>query len=502
MSTTPNTGKFGMSAETVSKTSSITAKMILNGERVDAVSGTVFEVRNPATGEVVGTAPRAGREDVRRALEIARRGKPIMAGLPAHRRSAILGKTAELIGQELEQLSQLLTRENGKTIRQCRFEMATTQRLFADFAEEAKRIRGHYLPMDNVPGLEHMISLTLRQPAGIVVGIIPFNYPAELFAHKIPGAIAAGCSVVVKVPELCPLTVLRLGELMLQAGLPPEGMQMLTGFPQDLGDELLTDPDVRVISFTGSVAAAKTIAVKASTALKRFSFELGGIDAMIVLKDADLNEAANAVVQGRLTNGAGQICCAVKRVLVQEPVYDRFLDLLVELAKRIRMGDPTSEETDLGPLITPEAAERVDTQVRKSIAMGAKCVFGGERVGRSFYRPTILVDVTPDMPVLQEEVFGPVAPVMPFREAEDAVRITNDCSFGLQASVFTKNIHDAIRLAHQLEVGGVVINASSAFRPGNVPFGGFKQSGIGRESITETILEMTELKTIVINEAI
>lgn len=450
------TGKGGSPAERCSGTEVYNAKMIINGEMVDSIAGTVFEVRNPASGEVIGTVPRAGRDDVRLALEIARRGKSLMAALPAHRRSEILRKTAELIGEESEQLSRLLTRENGKTIRQCRFEIATTQRLFEDFAEEAKRIRGQYLPMDSVPGLNHMISFSLRQPGGIVVGIIPFNYPAELFAHKIPGAVAAGCSVVVKLPELCPLTVLRIGELMLKAGLPPEGMQMLTGFPQDLGDQLLTDPDVRVISFTGSVSAAKAIAAKASTSLKRLSLELGGIDPMIVLQDADLESAAQGVIQGRLTNGAGQICCAVKRVLVQESVYDRFLEVLLSYARRIRIGDPSSEETDLGPLITPEAAERVDAQVHQSIAMGAKCLFGGKRVGLSFYEPTILVDVTPNMPVLQEEVFGPVVPVLRFREVEDAVRLANDSPFGLQASVFSKNIHNAMRIAHQLEVGGLL----------------------------------------------
>lgn len=502
MSTIVNAGKVDSSIGVVPEVRDLAVRMILNGKRVDSSTGKVFEVRNPATGEVIGMVPQAGREDVRLALEIARRGKPIMAALPAHRKSEILRGTADLLGEQLEYLSQLLTSENGKTIRQCRFEMATTQRLFADFAEEAKRIRGHYLPMDNVAGLEHMISFTVRQPVGIVVGIVPFNYPAELFAHKIPGAIAAGCPVIVKLPELCPMTVLRIGELMLEAGLPPEGMQMLTGFPQDLGDELLTSPDVRMISFTGSVPAARVIAGKASSTLKRLAFELGGIDPMIVLKDADLKAAAQGVVQGRLTNGAGQICCAVKRVLVQESVYDKFLSLLLEEVKSIRMGDPASEETDLGPLITPPAAEKVNDQVQKSIAMGAKCLIGGERVGLSFYQPTVLVDVTSDMPVLQEEVFGPVAPVLPFREVGDAVRMANDSQFGLQASVFSENIHDAIRIAHQLEAGGVVINASGAFRPGNVPFGGFKQSGIGRESIVETVLDMTELKTIVLNEAI
>lgn len=480
----------------------IAGRMILDGKHVDAVSGESIEIRNPATGEVIGAVPQAGEADVRAAVEIARRGRSIMAAMPAHRRSEILHRTAELIAAEKEELSRLLVLENGKTIRQCRSEMEATRRLFQDFSEEAKRIRGQYLPMDNVDGLERMFSITLRQPVGIVVGIIPFNYPAELFAHKIPGAIAAGCPVIVKLPELCPFTVLRIGALMLQAGLPPEAMQMLTGYPQHLGDELLTSPDIRMISFTGSVPAAKVIAAKASGTLKRLGFELGGIDPMIVLESADLQAAADGVVKGRLTNGAGQICCAVKRVFVHEAVYDKFVLLLLESARKVRMGDPGSEETDLGPLITEEAAARVDAQVQASIAMGATCLMGGKRSGVSYYEPTILVNVTPDMPVLREEIFGPIAPIVPFRDADEAVRLANDTLFGLQASVFAENIHDAMRVAHQLEAGGVIINASSAFRPGNVPFGGVKQSGIGRESIVETILDMTDLKTITVDEAL
>jgi glyceraldehyde-3-phosphate dehydrogenase (NADP+) len=356
--------------------------------------------------------------------------------------------------------------------------------------------------MDNVPGLEHMLAYTLRQPVGIVVGIIPFNYPAELFAHKVPGAIAAGASVIVKLPEQCPLTVLRIGELMFEAGLPPEAMQMITGFPGDLGDELITSPDVSLISFTGSVGAARRIAGKAAGTLKRLAFELGGTDAMIVLKDADLAAAADAVIGGRLTSGAGQICCAVKRVLVDQQVFHPFLELLQQRCKKIRMGDPTCEETDLGPLISPQAAARADEQVQQSIGMGATCLAGGKRSGDSFYEPTILVDVTADMPVMKDEVFGPVAPVWAFENVEAAVAMANDSAYGLQASVFSESIHDALRVAHQLDVGGVVINASGAFRPGNVPFGGNKQSGIGRESIVDTVLEMTTGKTIVINDAI
>ena len=477
-------------------------KMLLNGQKVDSVTGRVFEVRNPATQEVIDCVPQGNAEDVHNAIEVAKRGKPIMAAQPAHRRAEILRKVADLIGSQHEELSRLLSSENGKTIRQCRFEMTTTQRLFVDFGEEAKRIGGHYLPMDAVPGLEHMIAYTIRQPIGIVVGIVPFNYPAELFAHKIPGALAAGNAVIVKPPSKCPLTVLRLGELILEAGLPPEGMQMITGSPRDMGDELFTDPAIGMISLTGSVASAREIARKAAGTLKRTAFELGGTDPMIILEDANLRAAAEAVVQGRLTNGAGQICCAVKRVLVQASVYDEFLRLLVERVRLIKMGDPSLEETDLGPLISPADAEKVHAEVQKAIEMGAKCLIGGERAGASFYKPTVLVNVTPDMCVMKEEVFGPVAPVYPFKDLEEAVKIANDTPFGLQSSVFSENIRNALNVAHKLEAGGVVINGPSAFRPGNVPFGGFKQSGVGRESIVETIRDMTEEKAIIINQVL
>ena len=477
-------------------------KMLLGGQPVDSTTRRTYEIRNPATGELIDTVPQAGPDDVALALAFARKGKVTMAALPAHRRSDILKRTAELIGQHFDSLLGLLVSENGKTLRQCRAELTTTQRLFVDFAEEAKRIKGHTLPMDNVPGLEHMIAYTVRQPVGIVVGIIPFNYPAELFAHKIPGAIASGASVIVKLPEQCPLTVLRIGELMLEAGLPPEGMQMITGFPKDLGDELMTSDDIRMISFTGSAAAAKVIASKAATSLKRLAFELGGTDAMIVLDDADLAAAADAVVAGRLTNGAGQICCAVKRVLVQDTAYDEFLKLLLDRCAKIKMGDPTAEETDLGPLINATAAQKAHEQVLASVAMGARCLTGGKRVAETFYEPTIMVDVTANMPVMKDEVFAPVAPVCSFSSVDEAVQMANDSMYGLQSSVFSNNLHHALSIAHRLEVGGVVINGAGAFRPGNVPFGGSKQSGIGRESIVDTVAEMSEEKTIVINNAL
>jgi len=459
-----------------------------------------MQICNPANGELVDTVPQGNEADVERALEVAIRGREIMRRLPAHRKSDILRAAAEAISIQHEELSQLLCSENGKTIRQCRGEMTATQRLFLDFSEEAKRMRGQTIPMDAVAGLEHMIAYTIRHPLGLVVGIVPFNYPAELFAHKIPGALAAGNSVIVKLPEQCPLTVLRLGKILVESGLPPEGLQMITGYPRELGSRLITHPEVAMISFTGSVTAAKAIAKQAADSLKRTAFELGGVDAMVVLEDANVDAAAAAVVQGRLTNGAGQICCAVKRVLVDEKIMGAFLDAVVTKAKAIKMGDPSLEETDLGPLISPHAAAKVHEEVQKSIQMGAECLIGGKRVGQNYYEPTVLINVDETMPCLLDEVFGPVAPIVPFKTIAEAVKAVNASPYGLQASVFSESIHNALAVAHRMEVGGVVVNGPGSFRPGNVPFGGFKQSGIGRESITDTIREMSHETAIVLNQ--
>jgi len=277
-------------------------------------------------------------------------------------------------------------------------------------------------------------------------------------------------------------------------------MSMITGYPSELGDRLITHPEIAMISFTGSVGAAKYIAKLAAGSLKRTAFELGGVDAMIVLEDANLDLAATAVVQGRLTNGAGQICCAVKRVYVAESIFDAFLSELKTKVAAIKIGDPSAEDTDLGPLISDAAAERVHDDVTKSIEMGAKVIAGGKRIGERFYEPTVLVDVHDQMPCLLDEVFGPVAPIVSFRDVRKAIHEMNNSPYGLQASVFSENIHNALGVAHRLEVGGVVVNGPGSFRPGNIPFGGIKQSGIGVESVTETVREMSHEVAIVLNQ--
>lgn len=460
----------------------------------------MIEIRSPATGELVGTVPRSGPDAIETLIEHGVKGREEMHDMPAHRRSEILRKASDAIGERHEELSRLLCRENGKTIRQCRAEMTATQRLFMDFAEEAKRLRGETIPMDAVEGLEHMIAYTIRQPMGLVVGIIPFNYPAELFAHKVPGALAAGNAVIAKLPEQCPLTVFELGEILYKAGLPARGLQLITGYPNEMGDRLLTHPEVAMVSFTGGIHSARVIAKATAPHLKRTAYELGGVDAMLVLDSANLDSAAAAVVQGRLTNGAGQICCAVKRVLVAGKVFDEFLALLLEKTSAIRMGDPMDEHTDLGPLISEKAAERLDRDVKKSIEMGAACLAGGNRVGTNFYQPTVLVKVRNEMPCICDEMFGPVAPIAPFNDLKSAIDELNSAPYGLQASVFSDNIHEALGVAHRLQVGGVVVNGPGSFRPGNVPFGGFKLSGIGRESIRDTVREMSQETAIVLNQ--
>jgi len=474
-------------------------KMLINGKWVDAADKGTIEVINAGTGELIDTVPSATPADVNRAVKVACEGREIMARTTAHQRFEFLRRSAELIRKNADELAVLLAKENGKPIRQTRVEIEVTARLLEDFGEEAKRIRGETMTMDDVPGCEGQLAITLREPLGIVAAIVPFNYPAELFAHKAGPAIAAGNALITKPPSDCPLTLLRIAELMIKAGIPAEAYQMLTGPGSLVGMELARHPEVAMISFTGHTDTGKAIMAEASNLLKRVSFELGGNDPILVFEDADLDQATEAVIDGRLGRGNGQICCAIKRIIVQDAVAWEFTDLLLEKTKRLKMGDQLLEDTDVGPLTSEEAAVRVEKSIEKTIEEGAKCLIGGKRVDRTFIEPTILTGVTPDMTVAQEEVFGPVAPIMVFSTEEEAVDIANDTIYGLQAGVFTKDVNRAFRVARRLQAGGVVLNWGTCWRPGNVPFGGYKQSGLGREGVYHTIEEMTELKTIILN---
>lgn len=476
-------------------------KMLIDSQWVEASDGKWQEVRNPGTGKVIDKVPAATLQDAETALQAAQRGKEAMARLPAHERSAILMRIAEAMEANKPELSALLAQENGKPIRQTREEVGAAIRIFRGFAEEAKRIFGQVVPMDAVPGQERHFAMTIRQPLGVVAAIVPFNYPVELYAHKGAAALAAGNAVIMKPPSNCPLALLRLAALMEEAGLPRAAHQVITGSGSLIGEFLARSPGIQMVTVTGSTEVGIKISQLAAQYLKKVHLELGGNDATIICADADLETAAEAVVLGRLARGNGQICCAVKRVFVDAQVYDRFADILTEKARALKVGDQSEEDTDVGPLITEQAAKQVEALINNAVAAGATLRAGGPRRD-AFIEPTVLTNIPTDVELFREETFGPVAPLVAFQSLDEAIRMANDTPYGLQAAVFTQNISRALDIAHRLQVGGVIINWSSAVRVESLPFGGVKMSGHGREGLHDTLNEMTEQKTILVYDAL
>ncbi len=474
--------------------------MLIDGQWVDASDGQCMTIYNPGTGEVLETVPRATVQDVERAIASAQKGKEAMRKLTAHARYEILIRIANSIEARTYELGKLLAQENGKPVAQTRAEVAVTANIFRGFAEESKRLFGRVMPVDAVRGNERHFAITIRQPLGVVAAIVPFNYPVELWGHKAASALAAGNALISKPPSACPLTLIRIAEVMEQAGLPRYAHQLITGPGAVIGDTLARSPGIQLVTVTGSTAVGVRIAQLAAENLKKVHMELGGNDAMIILADSDLEKAAEAVVLGRLARGNGQICCAVKRIYVQAPIYDKFSKLLAEKAKALKVGDQLEEDTDVGPLINEEAAVEIEASVNQAVQGGAKLAAGGHR-RKAFMEPTVLTDIPADLPTFKEEVFGPVAPLMRFDTIEEAISMANDSPYGLQSAVFTNDINKAFDIAYKLEAGGVIINWSSALRVETLPFGGIKMSGHGREGVHDTLEEMTDQKTIIVHNA-
>ncbi len=474
--------------------------MLIDGQWVDASSGECMEIRNPGSGEILGTVPKATIQDVERAVAAAQKGKEAMRKLTALQRFEVLMRVAQAMESRVPELGKLLAQENGKPIVQTRAEVAVTASIFRGFAEESKRIFGRVMPVDAVRGQERHFAITIRQPLGVVAAIVPFNYPVELWGHKAAAALAAGNALISKPPSACPLTLLKIAEIMEEAGLPPRAHQIITGPGAIIGDTLARAPGIQLVTVTGSTTVGVRIAQMAAENLKKVHMELGGNDAMIILADADLEKAAEAVVLGRLARGNGQICCAVKRIYVDTAIYDAFAKLLTEKAKLLKVGDQLKEDTDVGPLINEDAAKEIEAAVNEAVKGGAKLAAGGHR-RQAFMEPTVLLDVPAELPVFKEEVFGPVAPLMRFKHVDDAIRMANDSPYGLQSAVFTRDINTALDVAYKLEAGGVIVNWSSALRVETLPFGGIKLSGHGREGVHDTLEEMTDQKTIIVHNA-
>lgn len=465
-------------------------EMWLDGEWVDRDRR--IEVADPWDGSVIDTVPRATAGDVEAALAAAVRGARTARELPAHERARVLAGTARIVEEEAEAFATLIARESSKTIREARKEVARAVNTLSVAAEEAKRVTGETVPFDSFPGGERRRGWWVREPVGVVVAITPFNDPLNLVAHKLGPAVAAGNAVVLKPASLTPLSAVKLVQAALRAGLPGACVQLLTGSGSEIGDPLVSDDRVRMVSFTGGVETGKRVARLAG--IKKLGMELGSNSPVIVWEDADLELAVEACVSGAFW-AAGQNCIGVQRLLVHRSLYPVFRDRFVERTEGLRLGDKMDEGTDMGPMITEVEARRVEGWIREAADAGARVATGGDRTG-ALVEPTVLEEVPPEAAVHCEEVFGPTVNLYPVDDLAEAIAEANALPYGLHAAIFTRDVETAFAAAEGLECGGVMVNDSTDYRLDSMPFGGVKLSGLGREGLRFAIEEMTEPKVV------
>jgi acyl-CoA reductase-like NAD-dependent aldehyde dehydrogenase len=415
---------------------------------------------------------------------------------PAWKRAEILEHTSHLIEDHAEEIARLIALEGGKPLKDARVEAKRGASTFRWASEEAKRTAGEIIEMDADQTGENRFGWTIREPRGVIVAISPFNFPLNLVAHKVAPAVAGANVVALKPASSTPLTALRLAELLAEAGLPDDVLQVVVGPGATLGTRLVKDERVNMVTFTGSPPVGRQIAADAG--MKMVTLELGNNSATIVDEDADLSLAVQRVVAGGFSN-SGQTCISVQRVVVHESVYDEFLSALTASVEALKVGDPLDETTDVAALIDERETERVKAWVQEAVDQGATVAAGGLD-DEGTLRPTVLTDVTRDMKVCAKEVFGPVLAVIKARDICDAIEISNDSDYGLQAGIFTRDLNKALYAARHLEVGGVMINEVPTFRVDQMPYGGIKNSGMGREGLKYAIREMTELKMVMIRE--
>jgi succinate-semialdehyde dehydrogenase/glutarate-semialdehyde dehydrogenase len=471
-------------------------KMIINGQKRDSSNNRVVEIINPFNQELLDTVPSATEEDLELALEHVSKGKRVWRETPLYKRSKILLQFTEKVREHREELSVLLCKETGKTIKEAMIELNSVQYIFRSFIEQANHLYGITIP-DSQPGGEKDIIFTRREPLGVVVCIIPFNYPALTYAYKVAPALITGNSVIIKPPSDNPMTLIRITELLLECGVPENAVQIVTGSGSVIGKYLVESSKTDAVSLTGSTKVGIETAKSAAGKLHRVFLELGGNDALIVFEDGDIESAVKEAVISRTMN-AGQACIASKRFIVHNSIKDEFTRLLVEKLSTLTIGDPLNPKTDMGCLINENAAKEVKKQVDLTIKQGANCIYGGNILNKTFFQPTVLEGVTPDMDIAKDmEVFGPVFPIIGFDNEEEAISIHNSSAYGLNGGIITNDINKALRVADKLECGGVVINGSGIYRHPDIAFGGYKMSGIGREGVSATLEELTQVKTIV-----
>jgi len=475
--------------------------MYINGQWVDAEGGRTFEVRNPANQTVAGVVPDAGVAETRRAIEAANRAFPSWSQTPAKERGAILKRIMDLMAQRREEISRLVVLENGKPYEEANGEVGFSMGYFGWFAEEARRTYGEVVSSP----FAHKRLWVLQQPVGVVGAITPWNFPANMITRKIAPAIAAGCTVVLKPASATPMTALAIARCAHDAGLPPGVLNILTAAnSRPIGEELLGNPLVKKIGFTGSTDVGKGLMELAAKQIKRISFELGGNAPFIVFEDADFDKALEGAVAMKFLRVGGQSCICANRIFVQETVAERFIPAFVERTRALKVGPGFEPGVQLGPLINREALKNMQYYVEDAVTRGAKVLTGGKVHTTPpldkgfFFEPTVLVDVRDDMQVSVREVFGPIAPILTFKTEEEVIRRANATTYGLAAYFYTRDYARIVRVGEGLEAGLVGVNDAQGYTH-EIPFGGFKESGLGREGGREGIEEYMEVKSLVVN---
>jgi acyl-CoA reductase-like NAD-dependent aldehyde dehydrogenase len=444
--------------------------------------------------DVIGHVPVASRETVEKAVAAARAAFPVYSRLPAHRRFRILEKAANLIEKHKEEIATIICREAGKAWKYSVGEANRAAETFQFSAEEAKRIHGETVPMDASIAGEGRMGFYLRYPVGVVAAISPFNFPLNLVAHKVGPALAAGNTVVLKPASTTPLTALRLGEILEEAGLPPGAFNVVVGSGGTVGDWLVTDPRVAKISFTGSPPVGEAIVRKAG--LKKVTLELGNNSGTIIEPDANLDEAVPRCVVSAFAN-SGQVCISLQRLYLHRTIAGEFTKRLLDRTAKLKVGNPLDRDCDVGPMIDEPELERASSWIREAEAEGAKILIGGKREGRVLY-PTVLGNVRPEMKVMCQEAFAPLVSIYEYDTFEDAVAMLEDSPYGLQAGVYTNDIRKALYAVDRIDVGGIMINDTSIFRVDHMPYGGNKMSGLGREGVRFAVEEMTNIRMVMI----
>ena len=466
-------------------------RMYLAGEWVDRT--TKIDVVNPFNGDIVDTVPRASIEDIETAIASADRGAKIMAAMSGYERYEMLMRAVALMKERVDDLGRTITKEEGKIISEGLGEAERAIQTMTASAEEAKRLAGEVIPLDGAPTWTGQLGFTLRVPCGVVAAISPFNFPLNLVAHKVGPALAAGNAVVIKPASDTPLSALKLTEILVEAGVPAEAIQCITGSGGSIGDALVSDSRVRKVTFTGSRDVGEHICQTAG--LKKVTMELGSNSPLIVMPDADIEKVVAGTVSSGFSN-AGQVCISAQRILANKDVYTDYLDALAEGVKGLTTGDPLDETVKMGPMVRQQDAQRVHEWIDEAVAQGARAIVGGDYEG-AVHAPTIVADVKPEMRISADELFGPAVAVTPFSDIDEAIAMANDSNYGLSAAIFTQNIDWAMKFAREVDSGNLMINSGPQWRADLMPYGGVKESGMGKEGPKYAVEEMTELKMVI-----